>query len=223
MTDRSVDINFVREKGERMSPKLIDKEQRKKEIALVALDLFAEKGLDATSISEVARLAGIGKGTVYEYFSSKEDLILAAFMAWMEQMMETEIAETLFRIEDAEERFRTAIQVMMEPFMSDERAIKITLLLFQIMLKDDTLIQNPQTQRLFQGMRKLLSDLLLEGVAQGAFKPEIAREVDKITINLFAYLDGIAAHYYINRNDFNMMDQVNFYLDRLLKDLRVSE
>ena len=64
-----------------MSPKLVDKEQRKQEIALVALDLFAEKGIEAASISEVAKAAGIGKGTVYEYFASKEELIVSAFMA----------------------------------------------------------------------------------------------------------------------------------------------
>ena len=47
-----------------MSPKRIDKEERKKQIALGALDLFAEKGLEGTSISEVAKQAGIGKGGI---------------------------------------------------------------------------------------------------------------------------------------------------------------
>ena len=62
--------------------------------------------------------------------------------------------------------------------------------------------------------------MLLEGVAQGAFKPEIARDVEKLVINLFAYLDGIAVHYVVNRNDFDLVEQVNFYLDRLLNDIR---
>jgi AcrR family transcriptional regulator len=204
-----------------MAPKPIDKEKRKKVIALRALDLFAEKGLDGTSISEVAKQAGIGKGTVYEYFSSKEELIFTAFVAWMEDMMGSEMAERLFSIEDVEERFRAAIRAMVEPFMTDDRVIKITLLLFQVMIKDDSLMQAPQTQQLFQGMRKILSDMLLEGVAQGAFRPEIARDVEKITINLFAYLDGIAVHYFVNKNDFDLMDQVDFYLDRLLNDIRI--
>lgn len=206
-----------------MSPKLIDKEQRKREIALVALDLFAEKGLDATSISEVAKLAGIGKGTVYEYFSSKEELILTAFLAWIDEMMGSEMAEMLVSIEDAEERFRCAVQAMIEPFKADDRMVKITLLLFQVMLKENSLLQAEQTQQLFHVMRKMLSDLLLEGVAQGTFKPEIARDVEKITINLFAYLDGIAVHYFINRTDFDLMDQVNFYLDQLLNTIRIVQ
>lgn len=206
-----------------MSPKLIDKAKRKKVIALRALDLFAEKGLEGTSISEVAKQAGIGKGTVYEYFSSKEELILTAFIAWMEQMMDSEVVEKMASIDDAEERFCWAVKAMIEPFMTDDRVVKITLLLFQVILKDDTLLQAGQTQQLFQGMRKMLADMLLEGIAQGTFKPDIARDVEKITINLFAYLDGIAVHYFVNKTDFDLMEQVDFYLGRLLNDIRVKK
>ena len=95
--------------------------------------------------------------------------------------------------------------------------------MFQLMFSNEALLQNEQVNRMFTGLRKLLSDILLEGLAQGVFKPEIARDIQKITINLFAYLDGIAFHYFMSKNEFDMMDQVNFYLDRLLKDLRVSE
>lgn len=206
-----------------MSPKLIDKKQRKKEIALAALDLFAEKGLDATSISEVAQQAGIGKGTVYEYFSSKEELILAAFITWIEGMMGPELEEMLLSIDDPEQRLRLLVQGMMEAFINDERVVKLTLIMFQMMFDNDALLQNKQVSKMFRGLRKFLSDILLEGIAQGVFKPEIARDIEKITINLFAYLDGIAFHYFLNQDEFDLMDQVNFYLDRLMEDLRISE
>lgn len=40
-----------------------------------AIDLFKERGYDGTRIIDIAERAGIGKGTVYEYFSCKEDLM----------------------------------------------------------------------------------------------------------------------------------------------------
>ena len=203
-----------------MAPKPIDKTKRKTEIALAALDLFAENGLDATSISDVAKHAGIGKGTVYEYFSSKEELILTAFIAWMEQMLGLEMTDALSNIADPEERIRFLIRAIVEPFMTDDRVVKIMLLMFQAMLKDDTLMEHPLTRQVLTGMRKMLSNILLEGVAQGNFKPEIARDVETIAINLFAYLDGITVHYVINKNDFDLMAQVDFYLDRLLNGIR---
>jgi AcrR family transcriptional regulator len=206
-----------------MSPKLIDKEERKKQIALVALDLFAEKGFETTSISEVAKAAGIGKGTVYEYFSSKEELTLTAFMAWIEGMMEPGLEEMLLSVDDPEQRLRLLVQGMMEAFVSDERVIKLTVLMFQLILSNEALLQNEQVNKMFRGLRKLLSDILLEGIAQGVFRPESARDIKKITINLFAYLDGIGFHYFMSKNEFDLMEQVNFYLDRLMKDLRISE
>jgi AcrR family transcriptional regulator len=44
-------------------------------IRKTALQLFAEKGYDATSISEIAQSAGISKGLMYNYFDSKEKLL----------------------------------------------------------------------------------------------------------------------------------------------------
>ncbi len=204
-----------------MSPKLVDKEQRKKEIALVALDLFAEKGFETASISSVAKAAGIGKGTVYEYFSSKADLIFSAFMTWIENMMGRELEELLLSIEDPEERLRKCVQAIMEPFISDERTVKITLAFFQMMLKDDKFFsQYPQVAKIFQAMRKLFVDILLEGISQGVFKPETARHATKIAINLFAYLDGIAFHYFLNKTEIDLMPQIEFYLDQLIESLR---
>jgi AcrR family transcriptional regulator len=42
-----------------------------------ALDLFVEKGYAATRLDDVARRAGVSKGTLYLYFSSKEELFKA--------------------------------------------------------------------------------------------------------------------------------------------------
>jgi len=50
------------------------KEARPAEIIDAALDLFVEKGFNATKLDDVARKAGVSKGTVYLYFESKESL-----------------------------------------------------------------------------------------------------------------------------------------------------
>lgn len=53
------------------------KEARPGELLDAALDLFVEKGFAATKVEEVARLAGVSKGTLFLYFSSKEELFKA--------------------------------------------------------------------------------------------------------------------------------------------------
>lgn len=53
------------------------KETRPQELLDAALALFVEKGFAATRIEEVARSAGVSKGTLYLYYPSKEDLFKA--------------------------------------------------------------------------------------------------------------------------------------------------
>lgn len=50
------------------------KEERRIEILQAAGRVFYLKGFEGTKIEDVAREAGIGKGTVYEYFDSKQQL-----------------------------------------------------------------------------------------------------------------------------------------------------
>lgn len=53
------------------------KDARPDEILDAALQLFAENGFDRTRVDDVARHAGVSKGAVYLYFTSKEALIEA--------------------------------------------------------------------------------------------------------------------------------------------------
>jgi len=65
----------VRSKRERR------KEARPGELLHAALELFVEKGYAATRAEEVARRAGVSKGTLFLYFSSKEELFKAVVRA----------------------------------------------------------------------------------------------------------------------------------------------
>lgn len=53
------------------------KEARPGELLAAALSLFVEKGYAATRVEEVAKLAGVSKGTLFLYFPSKEELFKA--------------------------------------------------------------------------------------------------------------------------------------------------
>jgi len=70
------------------------KEARPGELLAAALDLFLEKGYAATRVEEVAQRAGVSKGTLFLYFSSKEELFKAVvrenisgrFTEWGEEL-----------------------------------------------------------------------------------------------------------------------------------------
>lgn len=47
----------------------------KKKVLTTALKLFASNGFDGTTTAKIAQQAGVSEGTIYKYFSSKEDLL----------------------------------------------------------------------------------------------------------------------------------------------------
>ena len=53
------------------------KDERPRDIIAAALATFAEKGFAAAKMEEIARRAGISKGTLYLYFETKEDMFRA--------------------------------------------------------------------------------------------------------------------------------------------------
>lgn len=55
------------------------KQQREERIIAAAEALLMERGYHAINMDEVARAAGLAKGTVYLYFRAKEELLLAVF------------------------------------------------------------------------------------------------------------------------------------------------
>lgn len=56
------------------------------ELELVALELFAERGFDATTVDDVAEAAGIGRRTFFRYFASKNDVVWGDFDAALQHL-----------------------------------------------------------------------------------------------------------------------------------------
>ncbi len=69
------------------------KEARPAELLEAALTLFVEKGFAATRSEEVAKAAGVSKGTLYLYFPSKEELLKAVIQHFLGTEIEAGIQE----------------------------------------------------------------------------------------------------------------------------------
>lgn len=100
MTERSVKKN--------MSPRTAEQNEQiraesKHKIMAAAFKLIAKNGYEATSIAMIAKKAGVSKGLLYNYFTSKEELVKALVMGAMEEG--DELIETLFN-DDAKQTLK---------------------------------------------------------------------------------------------------------------------
>lgn len=54
---------------------VVNKEEKRRNIALSCRELLLEHGINSLTIAQIAETAGVGKGTIYEYFENKEDIV----------------------------------------------------------------------------------------------------------------------------------------------------
>jgi len=54
---------------------IVDKDKKRRDIALSCKELLLDNGIESLTISQIAQNAGVGKGTIYEYFINKEDIV----------------------------------------------------------------------------------------------------------------------------------------------------
>ena len=84
-------------------PKIVDKEQKRREIALSCSNLIHEIGIRKLTVAQVAKTAGIGKGTVYEYFENKDDIVFEIINIHIEQY-HNEFLETIKDVKTTKEK-----------------------------------------------------------------------------------------------------------------------
>jgi AcrR family transcriptional regulator len=62
------------------------KQQTREALARAGIELFVERGYDATTLAEIAEAAGVSTRTIFAYFSSKEDILFASFQTMREAL-----------------------------------------------------------------------------------------------------------------------------------------
>lgn len=200
-----------------MPPKSVDKDQKRRGIAAAAMAVFAEGGFEASSVREIAEKAGVGKGTIYEYFNSKEELIAISVQIWMEDMIK-EVESIVGKIQEPEQKLRTYVNTMVDSFLSDDRISTLILSIMQYFLtRIHDGVFGEVLQRMFSTGVDSISGILVEGMEQGVFKITGRREAQIIAINLAAFLDGICIDYMVTGRSFDLRDQVDHYLAYLLE------
>ncbi|MFI5897045.1 TetR family transcriptional regulator [Actinoplanes sp. NPDC051513] len=97
-------------------------------LARTAVELFAEKGFDDTTVEEVAAAAGVSRRTLFNYFRNKEDLALSGLDE------QGELIAARFAQRPADEgawaSLRAAFQVLDEIQMTAQRRLELVTFLF---------------------------------------------------------------------------------------------
>lgn len=145
-------------------------EERPDEILDAAQQLFGEVGFARTKIDDVARLAGVSKGTVYLYFDSKETLFREMVRAKVVANLEE--AEAMVRSHEGSARdLLVTLTTGMYRRMRDTELARISRVV-QAELGNFPELARFYFDEVILRARHLVHEVLEMGVAAGEFRPE---------------------------------------------------
>ncbi len=137
---------------------------RRDELIDAAISAISAYGLSKTTVSRVARLAGLSAGIVNFYFRSKDALLLATLRRLVEEF-ETSLASALQRSRGAKEALEAIVDMRFSPALSDPRKVAVWSAFWgETQAREDYLALCGDTdQRYFEVLLQLCRELIEGG------------------------------------------------------------
>ena len=179
-----------------------DTENKRIRILQAGVKVFGRNGLERGKIADVAEEAGIGKGTVYEYFRSKEKLFIAivdSFFVEIFQYMDTILSTNKTPVHKITALIDYTFDFLDQHLQSEDAdSWPIIMEIFTQSMRAE--IGDDIHQTLIKELRLLIDVIkptLQEGIDAGQLR---STSPEYYSIVLFAALDGLALHYYLQRD-----------------------
>ncbi|MBE0684291.1 MAG: TetR/AcrR family transcriptional regulator [Anaerolineales bacterium] len=162
---------------------LTEEEQAKRrhEIFHQVVNVFLKKGFQETSMREIAEAAGLGKSTLYDYFKTKDDILLYFFEDQLNDLTGAAQKIALQNIE-ASKRLRQVMKAHME-FLQANKSLFMKLSLEAQRLN---LESQKQIQKGRHAYQDLIRGLIEEGIREGSFRKVDMLLAARMLINTMA-------------------------------------
>jgi len=156
------------------------KEARPGEILAAALEIFGERGYEATRLSDVARKAGCTKGTIFLYYENKAELFKAALrdamlplVAENERLVETHQGPT-------RDLLASLLRLRWDHMMKNKFSGLVKLMLAET--RDYPELAKFYNDEFIERNQNLIQRVLQTGVDRGEFKPMIVAHVARFVV-----------------------------------------
>ena len=187
---------------------IVNKEEKRRNIALSCRELLLEQGINSLTISKIAKTAGVGKGTIYEYFENKEDIVF--------EIITTFIAEHEKRL----------LALVTEPSTTKEKLFHFFYLLFEDELARKqlkvykeflaiSLTHEPEEMLVFsKQIRDTFIMILNQILEAGRTSGEIEKHIDISASSLILFATGLVVDSRLD--DCDIKKEIHMFLDMLL-------
>lgn len=188
------------------------REEKQTDIMQAAIRVFSEHGFDGAKMEFIAKEAGIGKGTVYEYFESKERLF--------EEILKFSIEKFRLGLKDCMDQGETIEERLLNCSRYNAEFLNNHMDIVQIALQVNMLSKEIRVQLIAEHAAILehYTELVKVAKAKGEFRADLDEEL--ATHCIFGTLDQFNKHrVFIDRRPLSEFDHQGI-VDMVLKGLR---
>jgi AcrR family transcriptional regulator len=153
-------------------PSTVDGRTVPERLLAAALTLFAERGFEGASVQEVVATAGVTKGAMYHYFSSKDDLLYEIYARVLRMQMER-LEKVAAQDLPVEERVHAAAADVVATTIEN---LPSTTIFFRSLhqLSED---KQKEVRRERRRYHETFRDMILEGQRVGVFRDDVSAEL----------------------------------------------
>jgi TetR/AcrR family fatty acid metabolism transcriptional regulator len=203
-----------------MSPKKVNKEEKKLQIVNAAIKVIAQKGTGQARMIDIAREAGIGKGTIYEYFRNQDEILREAFYGLMGRMQES-MQKIISSDKSPEEKLHQSMREAVIEFdkMPDDMIVIFVDFWSRGIIRDEKPGQFIIDMKgLYGGFREGMAGIIQEGIDRGDFKKEIDPIVTASA--LIGMGDGLILQIIYDRENIGGLSIIEKAVDTMIKGIK---
>lgn len=162
-------------------------------ILIAAEKVFARDGFSKAKVSQIAKLAGVGEGTIYDYFKNKEDLILSIPAKRLQNHLD--LLSEVFHARSPLRKLEGLIRSHFTTYLLNREFLKIFLLDIQFNMR----FYHSTAYDIFRKYLRIIEDVIEEGKAEKTFRSDVNPRVFRnMFLGAFSHL---ALRWFILGND----------------------
>ncbi len=182
----------VAKREDREAAKIRRSRDKRDRIQRAAVKVFARNGFHATRVSEVAKAAGVADGTIYLYFTSKEELLVSIFEDRVTKLLAF-MQESVPKLPSAPERLRAVIDMQLGLLEGERELAEV----ITVILRQSTRLMKEFAAPKFIAYLDAIAKIVQEGQAAGDFRKDISPHIAARAV--FGSLDGITLTWALGR------------------------
>lgn len=180
-----------------------------------AIRVFANQGYFQSTISQIAREAGVADGTIYLYYKNKED-ILATFVRQQSARFFDAFAKLEDRQKNALEKMQLLVRLHFEVSQTDRHKA----LVYQVEMRRSPRLMKQEIKEALKMYHDLVGSIVEEGQQQGSIRHDL--QLGLVKRMIFASVDEVITTWVVSGGKYDLVKLAEPLVDMFFRGIGVA-